>query len=223
MKYPLIVFDWDGTLMDSEARIVASMQSAASDVNLPVPPTESVRDIIGLGLAEALQQLFPGLKAETCDRLTERYRDYFLFRSPVPTQLFDGVFDMLNELKERGYLLAVATGKGRRGLDRVLTETQTRDYFSCTRCADETRSKPHPLMLQEIMRELNVTPGQTLMVGDTEYDMDMARQANASALAVSYGVHCRERLMKYRPHACINEIAELLPTLDALATLDQHG
>ncbi len=205
----LLVFDWDGTLMDSEARIVASMQAAAQDANLRPPSETAVKEIIGLGLNEALSRLFPHVGSDVYPELTECYREQFLFKCAVPTRLFNGAAETLLQLRECGYHLAIATGKGRRGLDRVLRETNVTHFFDATRCSDETRSKPHPCMLFELMDELGIGAANTLMIGDTEYDMQMACAAGTFAMAVSYGVHEKERLIRYRPVGCLDHIREL--------------
>ncbi len=213
INYKLLVFDWDGTLMDSEARIVACIRAASADLGLAELPDTAIRNIIGLGLREAIEALYPGSSDEIHRGMTERYRHHFLTANLTPSQLFAGAAETLKLLEGKGYLLAVATGKGRSGLERVLEETGLRSLFHTTRCADETFSKPHPLMLTEIMDELGSEPEETLMIGDTEYDMLMARNARAPALAVSYGVHELERLLKHQPAGHIDAITELLPWL----------
>lgn len=220
--FKLLVFDWDGTLMDSEARIVASFNAAMTDVgSLPLPDA-AVRDIIGLALPEALQQLVPDADSAVRQRLVERYRHHYLYASPVAAQLFPGAADTVRELRQQGYLLAVATGKGRRGLDSVLVETGCTDFFHTTRCADETFSKPHPRMLLEIMEELEVNAQDTLMIGDTEYDMRMAQNAGTAALAVSYGsgfTHdAPQRLLQWGALACVDSMDEVREWLRVYAT-----
>lgn len=211
--YRLLVFDWDGTLMDSEAQIVRCMQAAMGDMELPVLAPPRIRDIIGLGLKEAIDRLFPGQDDAFHARMVERYRHHWL-GSERGSELFEGAERTLVELRERGYLLGVATGKGRQGLDKVLVETGLGALFDATRCSDETRSKPDPLMLQEIMTVLGVTPDRTLMIGDTEYDLVMARNAGVDAMAVGYGVHTPERLLEHGPLDCLERIDQLLPWLD---------
>jgi phosphoglycolate phosphatase len=208
-KFELLVFDWDGTLMDSEARIVACLQGAIGDLGLPHKEVADLRNIIGLGLAEAIDTLFPGSDATTQQALVDRYRHHFLVADPTPSALFEGAAEVLRGLAAQGYLLAVATGKGRRGLDKVLEETGLGPLFHATRCADETFSKPHPQMLLELMDHLGAEPGATLMIGDTEYDMEMARNAQTHALAVSYGVHHMERLLRHGPLGCLDRIGDL--------------
>ena len=192
--YELIVFDWDGTLMDSEARIVDCIRAAAADLGVAPPTEAAAREIIGLGLREALARLFPGESHEMHDRLVARYRDRFLVLDRDRSELFPGVPDALAALRDADYLLAVATGKSRRGLDRELGETGLGPLFHASRCADEAFSKPHPQMLLELMDELGAGPRSTLVVGDTEFDVQMAANAGVQALGVSYGVHGADRL-----------------------------
>lgn len=207
MKYQLIVFDWDGTLMDSEAHIVSSMQRALSDAQLPELEREKIRDIIGLGLREAIHRLLPDESDELHLALVDRYRYHFF--ADDPCEPFAGAESVLQQLSEQGYLLAVATGKGRPGLDRVLQSTGFGEYFIETRCADETCSKPDPQMLQEIMEVTGIGFAQTLMIGDTEYDLQMANAARTASLGVDYGVHSRDRLLACGPLACLSAITEL--------------
>jgi len=207
--FDLIVFDWDGTLMDSEAKIVRCMTAAAMDAGLPDPGAAAFRHIIGLGLHEAIETLFPGADAARRRLMVERYREHFVRLDKTETDLFPGVSEGLDALKLSGYLLAVATGKARRGLDRVLDETGTAHLFSATRCADEAFSKPHPRMLQDILGQTDVAPERALMVGDTSYDLEMARNARVPGLAVSYGAHPRARLLDYAPLACLDSFAEV--------------
>jgi len=209
MNFKLIVFDWDGTLMDSEARIVACIQSAFAEIGQPPPSREASRDIIGLGLEEAMATLWPEGGALQRRKVIDYYRHHFLEANETPSDLFPGAQHVLDWLGARGYLLGVATGKSRRGLDLVLDRTGLRDRFHATRCADEAFSKPHPEMLLQLMDELGVNPTDTLMVGDTEYDMELARNAGTSALAVCHGVHGRERLMRHHPLDCLASLADI--------------
>lgn len=215
-RFNLLVFDWDGTLMDSEAHIVACLRAAISDLELDPRKDDSLKNIIGLGLTEAIATLYPGSGPELHKAMTDRYRYHFLTANPSASELFAGAEETVSALAEAGYLLAVATGKGRAGLDKVLEETGMGRYFHATRCSDETFSKPHPLMLEQLMDELGVEPAETLMIGDSEYDMLMAGNAHTAALAVSYGVHERERLLQHNPLHCIDAIDELRTWLDAL-------
>jgi phosphoglycolate phosphatase len=218
-RFTLLVFDWDGTLMDSEARIVECVRASAEDLDLKVPDDDSIRNIIGLGLSEAVTTLFPGGDEQLVEDVVDRYRYHFLVKNQTPSPLFPGAQEVLQELQERGYLLAVATGKGRAGLDRVLEYTGLGDLFHTTRCADETLSKPHPEMLLQIMDELGVEGTETIMVGDTEWDMQMARNAGAERVAVSYGVHAVERLLRHEPLTCLDSIGEISDWLRDTATV----
>ncbi|UCE90618.1 MAG: HAD-IA family hydrolase [Pseudomonadota bacterium] len=195
--------------MDSEARIVDCIRAAIDDVGLPERTHAEMSNIIGLGLKEALTTLYPAEPTAHHEALVERYRHHWLFENATPAEMFAGAEDMLVSLRERGYYLAIATGKARRGLKRVLDETGLGDLFDSSRCADETQSKPHPQMLEQIMDEIGVPGMRTLMIGDTEYDLRMARDAGAHALGVSYGVHEKARLLACEPIGCVDSIADL--------------
>lgn len=207
--FELLVFDWDGTLMDSEARIVTCLERAVAAVGAEVRTRQELRDVIGLGLTQAIERLYPQAGAGFVADFTVAYREYFLSQDRTPSALFTGAREVIEGLAARGYLLAVATGKSRRGLDRELAETGLGRFFHVTRCADETFSKPHPRMLEEIMTDLDTPAGRTLMIGDSEYDMMMANNARTRALAVSYGVHELERLLGHGPIGHLDAIAEL--------------
>jgi phosphoglycolate phosphatase len=207
-NFDLIVFDWDGTLMDSAGVIVASIQNAARDMAIAAPDDAACRQIIGLGLTEALLQLFPDLPQAEHPRLVERYRHHYLGRdAEIP--LFAGAEGIVRELHAGDFLLGVATGKSRKGLDRVLSYTGLGPYFHATRCADECFSKPHPEMLHQLMDELGASKERTLMIGDTSHDLQMASNAGVKALAVSYGAHDKEDLVAHQPLACIDTLEEL--------------
>ncbi|WP_455206697.1 HAD-IA family hydrolase [Kaarinaea lacus] len=208
----LVIFDWDGTLIDSQANIVQCLQWMINDLNLPERTENQLSNIIGLGLYEALNHLFPEYDTHAYQQMVDRYRYHFL--SSDPSLPFPGAEDVLTHLANNEYLLAVATGKGRRGLDKALDSTGFRQWFHATRCADETRSKPHPQMLEEILDELGVEPGRAVMIGDTEYDLHMAKSAGVHAVGVSYGVHDAERLRQCEPAAVIDEIRALLKWLN---------
>jgi phosphoglycolate phosphatase len=205
----LVVFDWDGTLMDSEARIVACLRATGEDLGLPARTDAALRDVIGLGLREAIASLHPDAGTAAQRDFADRYRQHFLAAEGRPSTLFRGALELVSGLHRRGLLLAIATGKGRRGLDRALAEQGCAHLFHASRCADETFSKPHPRMLVEIMEELEVTAVETLMVGDTEYDLQMAHNAGVAAAAVSHGVHARHRLLQHGPLICAADLAEL--------------
>jgi phosphoglycolate phosphatase len=217
--FSLLVFDWDGTLMDSAARIVECVRASAEDLGLNIPDDDSIRNIIGLGLSEAVTTLFPGSDEQRVDDVVERYRYHFLIKNQTPSPLFPGAEELLQELEGRGYMLAIATGKGRAGLDRVLEHTGLGSFFHATRCADETLSKPHPEMLLQIMDELGAEGKETIMIGDTEWDMQMARNAGAERVAVSYGAHAVERLLRHEPLTCLDSIGEFSGWLEDRVTV----
>lgn len=220
--YKLIVFDWDGTLMDSVARIVASMRAAITDLVLPQRTEVELRNVIGLGLREALTMLYPEENAQILGELTERYRHYYLYADPTPAELFTGMKSLLTTLNDRGYYLAIATGKSRTGLTQALEKTAVGGDFHTTRSAEETISKPHPRMLEEIMTELGVAPAATLMIGDSVYDIQMAHNAGAKAVAVCYGVHERPRLAQMQPLACLDTTIQMQQwLLNTLVPLQQ--
>jgi phosphoglycolate phosphatase len=207
-RYELIVFDWDGTLMDSAAMIVDSVQAAARDLGLEPPSEERARHIIGLGLVDALRHALPDLPEDHYGDLVERYRHHYLSRDHELV-LFEGAAELVRQLAETGRWLGVATGKSRRGLDRALAHSGLGEFFHGTRCADECHSKPHPQMLEELMAEFAVAPEQTLMIGDTTHDLLMARNAGVDAVAVSYGAHTRAALDSASPVYCAASIGEL--------------
>ncbi|HYP66924.1 MAG TPA: HAD-IIIA family hydrolase [Thiobacillaceae bacterium] len=207
-KYELLIFDWDGTLMDSAGHIVESIQKACADLGIAVPSDRECRQIIGLGLVQALQTLLPNLPEPDYPRLTERYRHHYLGRdAEIP--LFDGVPAGIRELRQTGYVLAVATGKSQIGLQRALDYHALGGYFSATRCADQTYSKPHPAMVLEILDELLVAPEQAIVIGDTSHDMLMAQNAGVDRLAVAYGAHEHDDLLAHDPVAVLHSFGEV--------------
>jgi len=208
-QYQLIVFDWDGTLMDSEARIVTCMQHAARDCALPVPTPTAAREIIGLGLDEAVARLFPAVDGDQIERLVQAYRGHWLGDDIAPEVLFAGARALIAGLHQAGHLLAVATGKSRRGLDKALEQTGLGDYFHATRCADEAFSKPHPQMLEDILTDLDTEPSVALVVGDTEFDMQMAHNAGVDAVGIGHGVHAADRLMAQGAMRCFDDLFSL--------------
>lgn len=207
-RYDLIVFDWDGTLMDSTAAIAGAIQAACREMGLPVPSRENASYVIGLGLDDALRHAAPELPHADYPRLAACYRKHY-FALDQELTLFDGALDLLHELKSAGYSLAVATGKSRIGLSRAMDRPELRGLFDATRTADETFSKPHPAMLQELMAELCSLPERTLMIGDTTHDLEMAGNAGCDAVAVSYGAHGAAMLDRLRPVALVHSVPEL--------------
>jgi len=207
-QFDLIVFDWDGTLMDSTATIVKCIQAAAKDLGLPIPDKRQAAYVIGLGLLEAMQAVIPGVDPKYYPRMVERYRYHYLTQDQDLT-LFDGTRDMLDDLAQQGYFLAIATGKSRVGLNRALDQAKLLSCFDATRCADETFSKPHPAMLQELTRELGQDLKRTLMIGDTTHDLQMAINAGAAGLAVEYGAHEVPELQALSPIYVAKSVPEL--------------
>ena len=212
--YDLIVFDWDGTVMDSEHRIVTCMQRAGADTLSSIPTDAEVREIIGLGMQEALARLWPEANDDDVQKIIEAYRVHWLGNQIPDSELFEGAAETIEALTDRGYLLAVATGKSRRGLDRVLDESGLGRYFHMTRCADEAHSKPHPQMLQDILTDLNTEPNKALVVGDTEYDIQMAANAKVDAVGVSYGAHDQQRLLVCGAKTILHSLTELIDWLE---------
>ncbi|HYQ73063.1 MAG TPA: HAD-IA family hydrolase [Gammaproteobacteria bacterium] len=203
----LIVFDWDGTLMDSEAQIVACLHASIADLSLEPMTDDTVRNVIGLGLREAIDMLVPGRDDAFHRAFVEAYREHWFAHQG--SNLFAGAREVLEVVRDQGLKLGVATGKARRGLLRVLDQTGLGGWFDATRCADETCSKPHPQMLLELMQETGVAPQQTLMVGDTEYDMEMATHAGVGKVAVRSGVHSEARLNRHEPLVCLDRVTDL--------------
>lgn len=209
LPWQALIFDWDGTLMDSEARIVNCLREACLHHGFADQTDYAYKNVIGLGLREALRALQPDQTSEIIEELANEYRLRYMVTNTTPSELFAGVPEILQTLEAAGYWLAIATGKGREGLNQVLEQTGLHNRFLVTRCASETQSKPHPQMLEEILDHLGLYPRDALMIGDTEYDMEMARNIGMPALAVSYGVHSTDRLMKHHPLACLDDITQL--------------
>lgn len=207
-QFDLIVFDWDGTLYDSTALIVQCIQAACADIGAPVPSTENAAYVIGLGLHDALSHVAPGLSDEQVVLLSQRYRHHY-FNDQHGLSLFAGTLEMLTALKQRHYWLAVATGKSRSGLNEALSHAELKGMFDATRTADETRSKPHPQMLEELMRELGAAPERTLMIGDTTHDLQLAQNAGCASVAVSYGAHEPEAFASFPTRFLAHSTAEL--------------
>lgn len=206
--FDLIVFDWDGTLMDSAAAIVAAIQASCRDLDLPVPSDRAARHVIGLGLVDAMRSAVPQLKEADYPRMVERYRHHYLAGDQT-LPLFPGIRELLDELVEAGHALAVATGKSRPGLERAMAHTGLSARFHGSRCADECFSKPHPQMLEELLAEFGVEPRRALMIGDTTHDLQMAANAGVPALGVSYGAHEASALTALTPLGCFDDVAAL--------------
>ncbi|EXB45917.1 HAD-IA family hydrolase [Acinetobacter sp. 1000160] len=212
-KIELVIFDWDGTLFDSVGQIVASLQYAAQQFEQPLTD-EAAKSIIGLGLPEVMQILFPQVPHLHQD-LLQCYADHYVANSKGDVW-FNGVAELLMDLKQQGLKLAVATGKSRKGLDRVLAQTNSHALFDITRAASETKSKPDPLMLQEILAEMDVAAERAIMVGDTSYDLEMAQNLNMPRIGVSYGVHSIETLQQYQPLTIAHRVQDLHHYLQSL-------
>lgn len=208
-EYKLLIFDWDGTLADSIGRIVIAMQVAAQRSGHPECDEDSVKGIIGLGLPEAILTLYPEMTDAQVVDFRQHYADVYIAMDTEPSPLFDGVLESLEAFRAEGYRLAVATGKARRGLDRVLKAHGWEDFFDVTRAADETASKPDPLMLNQILAHCDVRPEHALMVGDATFDLQMARNAGIDSVAVGYGAQSMERLLAFEPRLAIDTFSQL--------------
>jgi phosphoglycolate phosphatase len=208
-NYKLVIFDWDGTLMDSVGRIVSSMQAAASFCQLNIPTATEVKEIIGLSLPIALERLFPSGTEDEFLLMLEQYKYQYVEGDNTPTPLFDNALTLLSALKVDNKLLAVATGKGRQGLQRVFTDTDTEHFFNASRCGGEALSKPDPQMILSLLEELNILPEHAVMIGDTSHDMAMAQAAGVDRIGITLGVHDRAVLNRYQPKAIVDSLSEL--------------
>lgn len=207
----LFIFDWDGTLSDSKGKITKAMQLAAQDLGWKPLVDDVIHNIIGLGLPEAIHRLYPEVGVHGRQKLRDAYAARFLALDELrPSEFFPGVMNTLHQLKDAGHTLTVATGKSRKGLDRIFGVLGLSDFFHATRCADETASKPDPLMLSELLNEFQVSAADAVMIGDTEYDMEMARRIKMPRIAVSYGAHHIDRLHPYEPELCVDHFDQLL-------------
>lgn len=210
MRVKVVVFDWDGTLIDSEQHIVSCIAHAATVVGLPELTYDRMKSIIGLGMKEALMDLYPAITESQVQSLREHYSARFHDDASAGLELFPGVEETLNSLKEKGIRLAVATGKSRRGLEIAKKTSGLGDFFEIERCADETKSKPHPQMLHELIDYFGVSAQEMVMVGDTSFDMEMASRASMPAVGVSYGVHHSTDLQNWKPQVIVDQMPELL-------------
>lgn len=215
----LYIFDWDGTLVDSTPKIIRCMSAASVEIGLPLLAEERYSHIIGLGLPEGVQHLYPGADEATHTLLRETYSRLFVADEHKP-DFFENVEQHLASLKSAGHKLAVATGKARKGLNRQFDEKNMHGYFDASRCADETRSKPHPLMLNELMAELDAAPSECVMVGDTSFDLEMAANAGMRSVGVSYGAHAVERLFPHKPLVVADHFDQVFETLLAAASVN---
>ena len=211
-RYRLVVFDWDGTLVDSTAAIVHAIRASAADLGLPVPSREQASHVIGLGLLDAIHRAVPSIEREQVPLYVQRYRYHYL-KEDAALEAFEGVPALLDELADAGAWLAVATGKSRVGLNRALDQMGWTGRFLTTRCADEGIPKPDPWMLRDICEELGLEAAEALMIGDTTHDLGMARAAGSDAVAVTYGAHPREELAREPALAVVDSVAELRDAL----------
>ncbi|MCX7084870.1 MAG: HAD-IIIA family hydrolase [Methylococcales bacterium] len=209
-RFDLIIFDWDGTLMDSIDWISRCLQNAGADYQCKIPEDQATKDVIGLSASKAIAQLYPEADAQLHIKLVDRYRAHYLSRQLNPDDLFPGVKEMLIKLKADGYQLAVATGKTRAGLQEAMKATQTEDLFCITRCADEAISKPDPKMLHDIIAHTQASKDRCLMVGDSVFDLQMAQNAQIPAVAVTCGAQPAELLQPFKPLLCLQQPTELL-------------
>jgi phosphoglycolate phosphatase len=209
-RFDLIIFDWDGTLVNSIDWITHCLQHAAGQCGIAIPEAQAAKDIIGLSLNKAMQTLFPEIDQQTQMQLVACYSQRYNSKQMSREDLFPGIYDMLVQLNKAGYQLAVATGKTRVGLQKALQATKTEELFCITRCADETASKPDPRMLHEIIQHTNIAKERSLMVGDSIHDLQMALNIPISAIAVSCGAHSAESLQQYNPLLCLQQSTELL-------------
>jgi len=209
-RFDFIIFDWDGTLINSIDWITSCLQHAAVQYDYPIPESQAAKDVIGLSINKAMQTLFPEVDEQIHEQLVACYSHKYLSKQISRDDLFPGAYEMLVHLNETGYRLAVATGKTRAGLQEALKATGTKELFCITRCADETASKPDPRMLREIIQHTNISKERTLMVGDSIHDLQMAHNAHISTIAVSCGAHSEEILQQYNPLLCLQQPTELL-------------
>ncbi|MDX1589636.1 MAG: HAD-IA family hydrolase [Oleiphilaceae bacterium] len=214
MKYQAVIFDWDGTLVDSVDHIAQSLVLAAEELDYPYRSLEQCRNIVGLGMIEALERLYPGITSDEIKRLRQAYGVHFFSRETLPENVFSGVNDLLDRLRAQGHKLAVATGKSRPGLDKGLLSSGLGDYFELTRCADETASKPDPTMLREILRHWQLPAEQAVMVGDTAFDLEMAHRLGMPSVGVTWGGHHRDALLEWEPVAVVDTMAQLEQALN---------
>jgi len=205
----LVIFDWDGTLFDSIDKICLSMLHAGQLAKAPTRESDDIKNIIGLSLDKAVSVVWPELSIPEQNIIIEHYKGIYVAADQTPTDAYPGVIAVLDRLKEANIKLAVATGKSRKGLERAMSLTNTRDYFITTRCADEALSKPHPLMLEQILAELGIPPEHAIMIGDTEYDLNMASNAGMKGIGVTYGAHNEARLRARQQHALLNDFNKL--------------
>ncbi|MGB1950211.1 MAG: HAD family hydrolase [Marinobacter sp.] len=213
MDVKVVIFDWDGTLVDSVEHIADSLHQAATELGYPALEREAYRDIIGLGMVEALEKLYPGISREQMNTIREGYGRYFFSKVTTPQNVFEGMAEVVADIRAGGRGCSVATGKSRKGLEGALVSSGLGPHFEITRCADETRSKPHPAMLEEILAFYGIKPTEAVMIGDTRYDLEMAQRIGMPSIGVEWGVHKRDVLGHYAPHAIVDSVPDLREVL----------
>lgn len=216
MHMKVAIFDWDGTVVDSIEHIASSLHQAAADLGFPTLEKAAYRNIIGLGMVDALKALYPGVEDPDIEAIRQAYSRYFFAKEATPQQIFAGMEPLISELRDAGIGRAVATGKSRRGLDAALHSSGLREHFDVTRCADETRSKPDPRMLEEILAFYQLSPKDAVMIGDTTYDLEMAQRLGMPSIGVRWGVHDDALLSRYSPVALVSTTRELQDVLARL-------
>jgi phosphoglycolate phosphatase len=216
-QFELVIFDWDGTVVDSTPTITLAIQRACEDIGIRTPTERDASYVIGLGLQDALARVAPDLTEQQQSMLTERFRYHYLSRDQA-LRPFPGMTDIFGHLRDKGLPIAVATGKSRIGLERAFDATQTRHYFDASRCADESDPKPAPTMVLELCDELSVSPEDVLVIGDTTHDILMAHSAGASAMAVGYGAHPESELVRAEPIGCMRNVPELRKWIEQWTT-----
>ena len=209
MNVKVVIFDWDGTIVDSIEHIASSLHQAAAELGFPTLEQAAYRNIIGLGMVDALKALYPAATDSDIDDIREAYSRYFFAKEATPQQIFNGMTEVISDLRALGKGRAVATGKSRRGLDSALQSSGLHGHFDVTRCADETRSKPHPAMLEEILRFYNLEPTDAVMIGDTTFDLEMAQRIGMPSIGVRWGSHDDEALGRFAPRAIVGSVGEL--------------
>ncbi len=206
----LYIFDWDGTLSDSLVSIVSSFQVVSKALDLPIKTDKEVRSIIGLGLNEGIEILYPGNGSEMLEKIRKYYAEHYRQNNQREETLYPGSYNLLKQLSDNGHSLAVATGKSRKGLDRAMRLSNTTDFFLYTRTADEAPSKPNPQMLHDILDFTGVDKEQAVMIGDTTFDLEMACHAGIKSVGTSYGAHHVDALLEHNPIGIIDSIEALL-------------
>lgn len=208
-RYSFIIFDWDGTVMDSIARIVSSLQVAAQLADIEIPDDKTARSVIGMSLGNAIKNLFPNANEAQAKFLFDSYRTEYREHSQVPTPIFEGAETLLQKLRVEGLKAAIATGKGRGGLDTILNDTQLGHYFVDSICADESQSKPNPAMLYTLLKRNNVKLEDCVMIGDTIHDLAMAKAAGMDSIGITLGVNNKIELAPYDPVIVVDDYQQL--------------